>query len=205
MNLRWRVGTSGKFSRMIDVLFRAWKLMLSRIFWGLRFHFLGARTVIGKCRLVRNPASISINHHVTLGDGWTLADLTPTAKQDKPKIRIGAYCNIRHDFQCNANVSVEIQDHVLIAPRVFITDSDHVVSETQRTTLGEDFQSAPVVIEHDCWLGVNSVILKGVRIGHHSIIGANAVVTRSVPPFSTVVGVPGKIVKQKSAVTGNLQ
>ena len=181
---------------MFDVLSRAWKLTLARIFWGWRFHFLGARTVIGKCRLVRNPAAISIDHHTTLGVGWSLADLTPVVAGGGPKIRIGAYCNIMHDFQVNASVSVEIQDHVLIAPRVFITDSDHVVSETQRTTLSDDFHSAPVVIEHDCWLGVNAVILKGVRVGHHSIIGANAVVTRDVAPFSTVVGVPGKVVRQ---------
>jgi len=51
-----------------------------------------------------------------------------------------------------------------------------------------------VIIEHDCWLGVNAVVLKGVRIGHHSIIAANAVVTKDVAPFSTVVGVPGRAV-----------
>ena len=96
-------------------------------------------------------------------------------------------------------MSVEIQDYVLIAPRVFITDSDHVVDAAgERTTLSEEFRSAPVVIEHDCWLGVNAVVLKGVRIGHHSIVGANAVVTRDVPPFSTVVGVPGRVIPRKT-------
>jgi acetyltransferase-like isoleucine patch superfamily enzyme len=96
-------------------------------------------------------------------------------------------------------VSVEIEDYVLVAPRVFITDSDHIVGEGERTTLCTEFRSAPVVIEHDCWLGVNAVILKGVRLGHHSVVGANAVVTRSVPPFSTVVGVPARLVKNKGA------
>jgi acetyltransferase-like isoleucine patch superfamily enzyme len=124
-----------------------------------------------------------------------LADLAPGAGAGQPKIRIGSHCTFLHDFQCNAAVSVEIQDYVLIAPRVFITDSDHVVGlEGERTTTCKKFNSAPVVIEHDCWLGVNSVILKGVRIGHHSIIGANAVVTKSVPPYSKVAGVPGRVV-----------
>lgn len=102
-----------------------------------------------------------------------------------------------HGFQCNAAVSVEIQDYVLIAPRVFITDSDHIVDpQGDRTTLSDKFTSAPVVIEHDCWIGVNAVILKGVRIGHHSIIGANAVVTKDVPPHSTAVGIPAKIIQR---------
>ncbi|MEI6166052.1 MAG: DapH/DapD/GlmU-related protein [bacterium] len=50
------------------------------------------------------------------------------------------------------------------------------------------------MIEHDCWLGVNAVILKGVRIGHHSIIGANAVVTKDIPPNSTAGGIPARII-----------
>lgn len=155
---------------------------------------------MGKCRLVRNPGSISIGHHTTLSDGWCLADLKPTVAENRPKIRIGSYCTILHDFQCNASVSVEVQDYVLIAPRVFITDSDHIVDEAgERTTLCNEFRSAPVVIEHDCWLGVNCVVLKGVRVGHHSIIGANAVVTRDVPPGSTVVGVPAKVVGRNEA------
>jgi acetyltransferase-like isoleucine patch superfamily enzyme len=133
-----------------------------------------------------------------------LVDLSPSLKGDKPKIRIGSHCSILYDFQCNASVSVEVQDYVLIAPRVFITDSDHVVDEAgERTTLCTEFRSAPVVIEHDCWLGVNAVVLKGVRIGHHSVVGANAVVTQDVPPFSTVVGAPARVVDSKAAKTTN--
>ena len=90
-------------------------------------------------------------------------------------------------------MSVEVQDYVLISPRVFITDSDHIVdAEGKRTTLNSEFRSAPVTIEHDCWLGVNAVILKGVRIGHHSVVAANAVVTKDVEPRTIVGGVPAK-------------
>jgi acetyltransferase-like isoleucine patch superfamily enzyme len=174
---------------------RAWRLTRTRLLWSWRFRSLGARSVVGTCRLVVGPKSISLGHHTTLADDWRLVDLQPTAGSDEPKIRIGSYCSILQDFQCNASVSVEIQDYVLIAPRVFVTDSDHIVDESgEKTTLCEEFRSAPVVIEHNCWLGVNCVILKGVRIGHHSTIGANAVVTRDVPPGSTVVGVPARVV-----------
>ena len=179
---------------MSEILPRTWRLVRTRLLWGWRFRSLGARTTIGRCRLVRNPRSISIGHHTTLLDGWSLVDLDPAMACRDPKIQIGAYCNIMHDFQCNASLSVSVQDHVLIAPRVFITDSDHVVSATgARTTLCSEFRSAPVIVEHDCWLGVNAVILKGVKIGHHSIVGANAVVTRDVPPFSTAVGAPARM------------
>jgi hypothetical protein len=153
--------------------------------------------------MVIHPGTVSIDHHTTLGDDWCLADLTPSKTAGGPKIRIGSYCNIMHDFQCNASVSVEVQDYVLIAPRVFITDSDHIVDEAgQRTTLCNEYRSAPVVIEHDCWIGVNAVVLKGVRIGHHSVIGGNAVVTRDVAPNSTVVGSPARAIARKQGGQG---
>ena len=176
------------------ILLRMWQLTRTRVLWGWRFKSLGARSVVGRCRWVQNPSAIHIDHHTSIGDGWVLADLAPEKSGDQPKIRIGSYCNILHDFQCNSGLSVEIQDCVLIAPRVFITDSDHVIDQTggKRTTQCNDFRSKPVIIEHDCWLGVNSVILKGVRVGHHSIVGANAVVTRDVPPFTTVAGSPAR-------------
>jgi len=144
---------------------------------------------------VVNPRSISIGHHTTLNDCWALADLTATQATTRAKIRIGSYCSILWDFQCNAAVSVEVQDYVLIAPRVFITDSDHVVDpEGERTTLCQAFRSAPVVIEDNCWLGVNAVILKGVRVGHHAVVGANAVVTKDVEPHSIVAGAPARVI-----------
>jgi maltose O-acetyltransferase len=154
---------------------------------------VGRRSILGKCKFLAHPGSVSIGHHTTLCDYWALADLSPATGNGKPKIRIGSYCTILFDFQCNASVSVEVQDYVLIAPRVFITDSDHVVGvEGQRTTLSSEFRSAPVLIEHDCWIGVNAVILKGVTIGHHAVIAANAVVTRDVEPQTIVGGVPAK-------------
>lgn len=179
---------------------RIWRVTRSRVLWGWRFRELGARSVVGRCRLLRNGAAVSVGHHTFIADDWTLADLATASDGGSPKIRIGSHCSIMHGFQCNASVSVEIQDHVLMAPRVFITDADHVVDPNgERTTLCEKFISAPVVIEHDCWIGVNAVILKGVRIGHHSTIGANAVVTKDVPPFSTAVGVPARVVRQGGA------
>ena len=182
---------------MRRILVRTWRLTRTRVLWSWRFHSLGARSAIGRCRLVRNPKAISIGHHTSLSDDWCLADLDPSKEQARPKIRIGSFCTILYGFHCNANLSVEVQDYVLIAPRVFITDSDHIVDAAgERTTLCNAFRSAAVVIEHDCWLGVNAVVLKGVRIGHHSTVGANAVVTRDVPPFSIVAGVPARVIGQ---------
>jgi acetyltransferase-like isoleucine patch superfamily enzyme len=55
--------------------------------------------------------------------------------------------------------------------------------------------TAPVVIEDDVWLGTNAVVLPGVTVGRGSIVGAGAVVTADVPPFSVVAGVPARVIR----------
>ncbi len=172
----------------------AYRLLKTRMRWGWRLAALGRRALLGRCRLAVNPGTIFLGDHCFLSDDWALVDLAP-GHGDPVKIRIGHWCRIQHDFQCNAAVGVEIGDHTLIAPRVFITDSDHVVDPAgEPTSLNQNLVSSAVVIEHDCWIGVNAVILKGVRIGHHSIVAANAVVTSDVEPFSIVGGVPAKVI-----------
>jgi len=54
-----------------------------------------------------------------------------------------------------------------------------------------------VIIENDVWIGANSVIMPGVKVGNGAIIGANAVVTKDVPDYAIVGGVPAKIIKYR--------
>ena len=163
--------------------------------WRWRFGHLGTRSVLGRCRRTVNPRAISVGNNVTIADDWMICDLAPEIANGAPKVRIGDCCTILDSFQCNAAQSVEIQHNVLMAGRVFISDSDHVVDpDGEPTTRCNRLVTQPVVIEHDCWLGQNSVVLKGVRIGHHSIVAANAVVTKNVAPCSVVAGVPARVI-----------
>lgn len=57
----------------------------------------------------------------------------------------------------------------------------------------------PIVIEDMAWIGINSTILPGVKIGYGSIIGAQSVVTHDVPPMKIVAGNPARIIKQITA------
>lgn len=54
---------------------------------------------------------------------------------------------------------------------------------------------APVIIEDNCWIGANAILLPGVTIGRCSVVGAGSVVTKSIPPYSVAVGSPARVIK----------
>ena len=183
--------------RWFDLIRYAWGVARTRLLWGPRLHSLGARCVLGRKQMVQTPRAISIGSRVTICDGFVFADLVP-GKGQYPKIRIGNGVTILFRFQCNAAQSVVIGDNVLIASNVLVTDSDHIVEPGGvPVTCNPNFITRPVVIEHSCWIGQNAVILKGVTVGHESIIGANSVVTRDVAPYSVVGGNPAREIKTR--------
>ena len=181
--------------RCLELLARAWHIGLTRVLWGWRLHALGKRSILSRCQQVSNPRAIAIGSRVTIASQFILADLCSSVKE-VPKIVIGDGCTILYRFQCNAARSVRIGQNVLIASNVLVTDSDHVVEPGGvPVTKNRKFVTQPVYIEDNCWLGQNSVILKGVTIGHDSIVGANSVVTHDVPPCSVVAGNPASVIK----------
>lgn len=180
----------------VRVLVRyAWDVFRTRVIWGARLHSLGTKSILGRKLAVRNSGAVAIGSRVTICDEYVLADLAP-GRGALPKIRIGDGTVILYRFQCNAAESVTIGPDVLIASNVLITDSDHVLEPGGiPVTRNPALITRPVVVERNCWIGQNAVILKGVTIGHDSIIGANSVVTRDVAPYSVVAGNPARLIR----------
>ena len=96
------------------------------------------------------------------------------------QIDVGEYVVIR------ASGGVTIGDRVLVAAHAIITSRQHP-TRLPRFGVTED---APIAIEDDVWIGAGAIVLPGVVLGRGSIIGAGAVVTSNVEPFSIVGGVP---------------
>ena len=118
---------------------------------------------------------------------------------DAGVIEIGDGTSIHFDFHCGASNQVIIGKDVLIAGKVYISDHDHVFDHRELPPrLCRELISSPVIIEDGVWLGEGCVVLKGVSIGRRSVVGANAVVTKSVPEGCVVCGVPAKIVRRIS-------
>jgi acetyltransferase-like isoleucine patch superfamily enzyme len=125
------------------------------------------------------------------------------------KCELGDWVTLGPNTQISVMNSVVIGKQVVIAEGVFISDNDnHPTSPRYRnqmtqTSLGTELWKmagevarAPVVIGTGAWLGRFSTVLKGVTIGEWSIVGAGAVVTKSIPPFSIAAGNPARVVKQ---------
>lgn len=117
----------------------------------------------------------------------------------KPSLIIGE--NVCFNFRCHVGVvnKIIIGDNVLIGSNVLITDHSHGYNNEADI---EDvaakrylYSKGPVIIEDNVWIGENVCILPNVRIGKNSIIAANSVVTKDIPSYAIVGGVPAKIIK----------
>lgn len=122
-------------------------------------------------------------------------------------------CSVVEDFSCINNAvgdvvigdhtriglhntiigPVTIGSHVNLAQGITVTALNHNFSDTTLRIDEQGVSTKAVTIADDVWVGANAVILPGVTVGRHSVVAAGAVVTKDVPPFSVVGGVPAKI------------
>ncbi|MCC6173977.1 MAG: acyltransferase [Chloroflexi bacterium] len=134
----------------------------------------GRMTFGERVRLVSTVATLEL---VTLPGGY---------------LEIGNNVFINYGASLVAARHVRIGDDCLIGTHVMLMDCDfHRVEDKAWDTTGY-----PIVLEDRVWLGNRSIVLKGVTIGHDSVIGAGSVVTRDVPPRVVVAGAPARIVRE---------
>ena len=157
------------------------------------------RQFIGKWRLqpmrvgrwveVRGIPRIEATN-ATAGDGLRIwSEERQTYLTGPGRLSIGSDVFINSGVRIECHVSVTIGDHVLIGFDSFITDSDfHSVG-------GEPVRRAPVVIGPGCWIAAKVTILPGVSVGGCTVVGANSVVTRDLPPRVLAAGNPARVIR----------
>jgi len=138
---------------------------------------LGNRVTIGKYAIIR-PGNL---YGGEPGEGLVVGDHS----------NIGPYCYIG----CSGHIS--IGNNVMISPRVSIYAENHVFDNTDTPIKSQGVKKENVVIEDDCWIASNSILLAGVTIGKGSVVAAGSVVTQDVPPYSVVAGVPARVIKNR--------
>ena len=106
---------------------------------------------------------------------------------------MGDYARIGRD--CELHGEVHLGDHVLMAPEVVLYTVNHEHGSLDVSIdLQGDTEMRPIYVGNDVWLGRRVMVMPGVHIGDHSVIAAGAVVTKDVPPYSIVGGVPGRVI-----------
>ncbi len=161
-------------------------------------------------RTISNPEHIFIGDDVWLGPGSFLTAHKEYPRgifkrdeyQDErqlfnPRIDIGDRVSATGSLMIAAFESIVIENDVMFATNTYISDGAHGYRNPKIPFKYQPIINIkPVRIEKGCWIGQNVVILPGVTIGEYSIIGANSVVTKSIPARSIAAGVPANIIKR---------
>jgi acetyltransferase-like isoleucine patch superfamily enzyme len=114
-------------------------------------------------------------------------------------ISIGSTVFLNRGTTVTARAPVSIGSNVLIGPGVVIDSGDHVFQDPGKPINSQGYFRAPIIVESDIWIGAHAVILRGVTLGQGCVVAAGAVVTKTVPPFTIVGGVPAKEIGRRSS------
>ena len=151
-------------------------------FIGKKFRYICTKMIVDKCsNIVNIEKGARFSPHITIGYHSGL----------------GINSVIGND--------VHIGDHVMMGPECHIYTRNHKISRTDIPIREQGYDEVnPVYIEDDVWIGARVIILPGIRIGKGSVIGAGAVVTKDIVPYSVVGGVPARVIKNRERSEGGV-
>lgn len=165
-----------------------------------------SRLILGRGAKIGSRTRIDVGQtgRLVLGEKiWMSSDVEI---ETATEVRIGRETTIQR--RCTINGTTRIGAGCIFAPNVFVSSGTHPfraiphlpIREQERRLAVEGKDPGldrPVWIQDDCWLGTNVVVCPGVTIGKGSVVGANAVVTRDVPPYTVVAGSPACMIGRR--------
>jgi acetyltransferase-like isoleucine patch superfamily enzyme len=164
----------------------AWRVFNAR--WQLR------RANKGRLTTLRGRLHLSLQGKLIMGDRvsiWSHLGRTQISVSKHASICIGDNTFINTGCILSSRYQINIGKRCQIANQVIIMDSDfHGVEDRDKME-----SPSPIIIEDDVWIATRATILKGVHIGKGAVVAAGAVVTRNVPAYSIVGGVPARVIK----------
>ena len=181
------------------------KYGLSQIFY-LSYCKFRTLFIFPNARIIRFPIDIRGKKYIQVSKGFTTGvgcRIEAYPKTDKKVLLFGENFQMNDYVHITAMESVKIGNNVLLASKIYISDCSHgSYSGAENDSLPDSIphdrplSSKPVVIEDNVWLGEFVSVLPGVTIGKGSIVGANSVVSKSLPPYVIAVGTPAKPIKK---------
>lgn len=154
---------------------------------------LWPRCVRGTLRALRRPLFAQCGRNVRFD---------PTAHYTYGGISVGDHCRLGdRGIMLASDSRIILGNHVMFGPEVALIAGNHNIAEVGRF-MDDVYDKRPdddedIVIEDDVWLGARVTVLKGVRIGRGSVVGACSVVMQSIPPYSIALGSPALVLRRR--------
>jgi len=195
---------------------------LRKNFYPRLFKKVGHGLIIGRNVVIRHPDNIELGDQVTIDDnclidargagseGLVLEDNVIINRNcmiqaKEGPIRLGKRTSIGSNSVIVSLGGIHIGEAVLTAGGCYISAGAYHFEDTGTAVMDQGaYTKGPITIGSKSWLGTCVVVLDGISIGSGAVIGAGSVVTRDVPENSIAVGVPVRIVKQRSTLQDNI-
>ncbi|GIX58688.1 hypothetical protein BPADB04_37180 [Bacillus paranthracis] len=173
---------------------------------------------IGRRVILKNKNAIELGNGVTLGNYVSLDGLSKEGLKIGNNVNIGSYTiiacsgSLKHlgkgmtigdnsgigDFSFfGAAGGIRIGKNVIMGQNVRFHSENHNFDRLDIPIKEQGVTNKGIIVGDDCWIGSGAVFLDGVKVGEGSVIGANTLVNKDIPPFSVAVGNPVKIIKNR--------
>lgn len=140
----------------------------------------------------RGYGRIVLGRWVHIGDGNRL-------RAHEGTLRIGDKTVLGRENTLNCYLDLDIGPRCIVADWVYMCDFDHRTDDVHVPIKDQGIVKTPVRVDEDVWVGVKASVLRGAQVGRGTVVAAHAVVRGTVPRYSVVAGVPGRVVRDRVA------
>ena len=164
---------------------------MRRIWFGQRFRTSEKLHIGMDCEFV-SPEAMSFF-------GVTMISSNCYFNAEGGSISVGDWTAFNKGVHINASCggNIKIGARCPIGPGVVMRTANHKFKQANKFIQEQGHECADIVIEDDCWIGANAIILPRVVIGRGAVIGAGAVVTKDIPAYAVAIGIPAKVIRYR--------
>jgi len=177
------------------------------------FRKSGKGIIIGRNVVIRHPKNIEMHDNVTIDDhslidgrgagnegivigNHVIINRNCIVTSKSGKIKIGAGTSLGSNSVIASLSGVELGDDVIMAGNCYLSAGAYHYKDKSLPIMSQGtYSKGPIIIKNHAWIGTGAIILDGVTVGEGAVIGAGAVVTKDVPDFAIVAGVPAKVLR----------
>jgi len=147
--------------------------------------------------LINLTANVQLSSRISFGVGTTIKQYA-IINTSGGRIRLGKECNLgQFSMIATKKKDVIMGDFVRIGPHVSFIASNRVHERRDIPILKQGITEKGITIGNDVWIGAGATILDGVNVGDGVVVAAGAVVTKDVPPYSIIAGVPARMIGER--------